>query len=494
MERGFLVCWSEALVGVAAGACGLSLAAVLPAGAQALVPVGGEFQVNTYTTDFQCCSSVAAEADGDFVVVWQSYGSFGTDAVGESIQGQRYASDGPPLGAQFQVSSYTTDYQITASVAAGADGDFVVVWQSYGSSKTDVAPQPSSQCFFLSTRDGGRLVEEQAGGYSIQAQRYASDGTALGGEFQVNTYTTDFQGHPAVAAEADGDFVVAWHSCGASGSDASDMSVQGQRYASDGTPLGAQFQVNTYTTNDQEEASVAVAADGDFVVVWQSFGSSGSDSSSGSIQGRRYASDGTPLIAQFQVNSYTTDFQGHPSVAAEADGDFVVVWESPGLSGADTRGRRFASNGTPIGSEFQVNTYTTNSQSDPSAAMDADGDFMVVWRSGVFSSPGPDGSQHSIQGQGYASDGTALGAEFQGNTFTTGRQIEPSVATRADGDFVVVWESDGSSGTDTSRQSIQGQRVPEPSPALSRVLAAVVLALLVRGRRRRCRTFRTSPL
>ena len=36
---------------------------------------------------------------------------------------------------------------------------------------------------------------------------------------------------------------------------------------------------------------------------------------------------------------------------------------------------------TPLGSEFQVNTYTTNSQNNPSVAVDADGDFVVVWES-----------------------------------------------------------------------------------------------------------------
>ena len=34
---------------------------------------------------------------------------------------------------------------------------------------------------------------------------------------------------------------------------------------------------------------------------------------------------------------------------------------------------------TPVGSEFQVNTYTTSLQSRPSVSTAADGDFVVVW-------------------------------------------------------------------------------------------------------------------
>jgi hypothetical protein len=83
---------------------------------------------------------VAAEADRDFVVVWNSVGSSGTDTISNSVQGQRYASNGSTQGAQFQVNTYTTNYQSYPSVAANINGNFVVVWHSYGSSGTDTSP------------------------------------------------------------------------------------------------------------------------------------------------------------------------------------------------------------------------------------------------------------------------------------------------------------------------------------------------------------------
>ena len=76
---------------------------------------------------------MAAAADGDFVVVWDSYGSSGTDTSSISVQGQRYASDGSAQGAQFQINTYTTAVQDSPCVAAAADGDFIVVWNSMGS-------------------------------------------------------------------------------------------------------------------------------------------------------------------------------------------------------------------------------------------------------------------------------------------------------------------------------------------------------------------------
>jgi hypothetical protein len=214
---------------------------------------------------------VAVDTDGDFVVVWRSTGSFGTD-TSISVQGQRHASNGTALGGQFQVNTYTSSNQLGPSVAADADGDFVVVWDSSGSSGTD------------------------SSGRSVQGQRYASSGTALGGEFQVNTYTTNDQFRPAVAIDSDGGFVVVWDSIGSSVSDTSSYSVQGQRYASNGTALGGEFQVNTYTTFRQAESSVATA-DGNFVVVWGSDGSSGTDTALASIQGQRFGVPAVPALS-----------------------------------------------------------------------------------------------------------------------------------------------------------------------------------------------------
>ena len=221
---------------------------LLASHASAQVPAGSEFQVNSYTTDGQYRPSVAMATDGTFVVVWESRGSPGNDSSQQSIQGQRYASDGSPQGAQFQVNSYITSFQLSPSVAAAPDGNFAVVWESNGSSGTD---------------DGST---------SIQGQRYASNGSAQGSQFQVNTYITGNQAHRRSRRRPSGDFVVAWDSYGSPGTDTSDASIQAQRFASNGSPQGAQFQVNSYTTSYQYVPAVATAPDGDFVVVWESHG------------------------------------------------------------------------------------------------------------------------------------------------------------------------------------------------------------------------------
>jgi hypothetical protein len=327
-------------------------------------PVGPEFRVNTYTTGFQSFPSVAADSSGNFVVVWRS---FGQDGSADGVFGQRYASSGTPVGPEFRVNTYTTNYQFSPSVAADSSGNFVVVWQSFGQDGPD---------------------------NGVFGQRYASAGGLLGSEFPVNTFTTNNQDHPSVAADSSGNFVVVWQS---PLQDGSGGGVFGQRYASSGSALGPEFRVNTYTTGEQRFPSVAVDTSGNFVIVWDS---ATQDGSGESVFGQRYAGSGAPLGPEFRVNSYTTGFQGYPSVAVDASGNFVVVWHGPGQDeypSFGVFGQRYASSGSPLGPEFHVNTYTTNGQRDPSVAADTSGNFVVVWDSNQEGSGG-----YGVFGQRYS--------------------------------------------------------------------------------------------
>jgi hypothetical protein len=96
------------------------------------VPQGGQFQVNTSTNSFQNFPAVAARGllmppnAGGFVVVWWDGSGAGT----ADIQGRRYSSGGVPLGSQFQENTYTTGIQSLPHVTADAAGNFVVVWES----------------------------------------------------------------------------------------------------------------------------------------------------------------------------------------------------------------------------------------------------------------------------------------------------------------------------------------------------------------------------
>ena len=95
--------------------------------------------------------------------------------------------------------------------------------------------------------------------------------------------------------------------------------IQGRLFASDGLPIGSTFLVSTYS-GTMRSPSVAVDSSGSFVVVWSSSEPNNGDSSFRSIQGRRFLSDGSSLGAKFLVNEYTTNSQTLPSIAMSSSG------------------------------------------------------------------------------------------------------------------------------------------------------------------------------
>jgi large repetitive protein len=371
-----------------------------PATAQLLTP---EFRVNSYTTANQRESAVAADDLGNFVVVWTSEDQDGSN---EGIFGQRFDAAGGPLGGEFLVNQYTTAPQWRPAVAVDGAGNFVVVWGSSGDQDGD--------------SDG------------VFARWFDATGASVGSEFRVNSYTTEHQKYPAVAANSSGNFVVVWQS---QGEDGADLGVIAQRFDSTGAEVGDEFQVNSYTTAQQEEPAVAVDVAGGFVVVWQSAHQDGSNLG---IYGQRFDAAGEPVGIEFRVNSFTTGDQHAAAVAVADTGAFVVTWTSNEQDGdiEGVFGQRYESSGAPAGGEFQVNVITTNYQSHSAVAADDAGRFVVAWQSRY-----EDGSYAATIVQRFDPAGNRVGDALQVNTYTTESQKVPALAADGSGNFVVTWQS-----------------------------------------------------
>ena len=107
----------------------------------------------------------------------------------------------------------------------------------------------------------------------------------------------------------------------------------------------AEFQVNTHTTNKQENPAIAMDSAGNFIVVWNSYLQAGS---SNGIFAQRFDPNCTPVGQEFQINTTSTGNQKEQSVAMNADGSFVIVWQGPGMTDEDKEdifARRFYPNG-----------------------------------------------------------------------------------------------------------------------------------------------------
>lgn len=266
------------------------------------------------------------------------------------------------------------------------------------------------------------------------------------GEFPVSASFSDLQkSNAAVAMSATGAFVTVWEM-----NDGDRDGVYGQRYNAAGMPQGSEFQVNTYTVNNQDDPAVAMDARGNFVVTWES---EGQDESGGGVYAQRYHADGTVNGSEFQVNTYTDNDQDDSAVAMNADGAFVVTWESKGQGKGSVdqyeknsvNAQRYHADGTPNGSEFRVNNnnQTSNNEDNPAVAINDAGDFVISWEiKRKDDTPSTDyDTSEGIYARIYSAGGTVAGTAFLVNTNTGQADDEksPVVAMSKNGTFAVTW-------------------------------------------------------
>lgn len=400
---------SPSLRRIRGAAAGLLLAALFADTAVGqVVPIGGEFQVNTSTTGYQVSPRIAAQPDGGFVVAW----CCGSTPTGDTIAGQRFDSAGVAIGSELVLSGL--DPRQTTGLATDAEGNFVVVW-GHGYSG------PGS----------GNPSE-------IYARRFDADGSPRGGEFVVNSEPgAEYTGEGHVASRPDGSFLVTFENYGGFG----------QHYDASGAPVGGNFAVAPPPEIGQYPA-VAARASGGMIVVWEEL------APDSRLRGQRFAPDGSRTGSPFTVAGPTVA-AGNASVAALPDGRFVVAWTSGTFqTGIDVRARRFAANGEPLAPSFVVHQQQTGRQYDPELAVDDAGNFVVAW-----TDTGSDATTFwEVFARRFDAEGRPLGGEFQVNSYTTGAQRLPSIRPITGDQLVVAWSSHGSPGSDTSGPSVQVRR------------------------------------
>lgn len=300
----------------------------------------------------------------------------------------------------FLVNDDTTNTsQTNSSISMNAAGNFVIVWE-----------------------DTRNIINSD-----IYFQRYNSAGLPLDANIKVvDDVDTAGQWHPAVAMDATGDFVIVWDD-----NRNDDLDICFQRYTSTGTTVGSNTIVNVNINGaDQYAPLIAMDEVGDFVIVWlikyQTF--------TYDIYFQRYTSTGIPLGVNTKVNEQA-GLAGNTSFSMDATGNFVVVWSDSRNGDLDIYFQRYASDGTPLGVNTKVNDDTGNNfQSQPSIAMDAVGDFVVVWYDYR-------NAKEDIYFQRYASTGAPLGVNIKVNddTRTANRRV-PSISINSAGDYIIVWQ------------------------------------------------------
>jgi hypothetical protein len=254
------------------------------------------------------------------------------------------------------------------------------------------------------------------------------------GDIRVNTHLAGQHADPAVAALPDGSAILVWSSYG---QDGSMYGVFARRLKSTGVGATAkEFQVNQFTPYNQRNPAVAALANGNYVVAWISEQERGANSVD--VYARIYTDAGVPLTDEIPINSGSSPCSS-PAIAPLGDGGFTVVWAQKdtvvATNGWDVWGRPFSASGMPEAADFGINTYLYGDQYQPKIAAGPTGS-LVVW-----TSLNEDGSREGVYGRFLAGGTQASGAEFRVNTTTISQQMHPAVAWDGVGHFLVVWTS-----------------------------------------------------
>jgi Ca2+-binding RTX toxin-like protein len=152
-----------------------------------------------------------------------------------------------------------------------------------------------------------------------------------------------------------------------------------------------------------------------------------------------------PLGPTVEIVASSAAPQGTVLALNPLDQSYVVVWASQPFGEIDIYAQRFNAQGSPLGPISLINTTTDLRQSNPSIAMDDQGNYVIAWSTAI--SPITP-HYHVVAARRFAADGTPLGPEFymsESPTPVTG-VTQPQIAMDADGDFVVVWQQSLSAG------------------------------------------------
>jgi len=305
--------------------------------------------------------------------------------------------------------------QINPSVAMDADGEFVITWESevpnidnFGSVSDIFARRftaaglvdPADVTYFTDTDADGLMDSPVQGVRALETpQELRGVGVSAGDPytFRVNEFTTNAQYQPHVDMDDAGNFVVAWAN---EGQDISFFNgIVARRFNRYGEPLGNEWLVNVEDTGIHVEPFVAMSSDGHFLVTWSLTHDADyivPDTYTASVQVEVYSPQAAVLMEQFTIPAAR-----RPTADFDMMNRFVISWDE--LADADNFGGVSEGayglmyelyddagevSGNIIRSIFRASSASFNLGSNPlwpdwqgntQAALDADGDLVITY-------------------------------------------------------------------------------------------------------------------
>lgn len=314
-------------------------------------PIGTEILVNTSGEDAQIDPVVQALDDGAFAILWSSADMADWEATGSVIRGRIFDATGTATSGDFTL--FTDGDNTSPSITALSDGNYLVTWTNMD------------------------FVEWQ---YDVRAQVIDATGAAVGSSFLVSESAEGEQTHGAAVTLSDGTPVVAFIQETADGDDAVYLRV----FDATATTPGAEILVSGSAGSATAEPAIAALADGGFIVIWagedgiygQRFDASAATVGTTFAVSSQTGTQGAPTILALPDGGFFIAWQA----SDETYGGPLETFIGDG-SGSAIRGRFFDEEGVAVSHDVILNTTTTGSQTQPKLALLDDGQILLTYAS-----------------------------------------------------------------------------------------------------------------
>jgi hypothetical protein len=346
---------------------------------------------------------IATAPNGSFVVVWED--DHDDNGVGQ-IYARGFDTDGNALFSQIVVNSVASGQQRRPAVAIDDSGRFVVAWED---------------------------DQDDNGFYEIMMRGFNANGTERFSDRTVNTVSSGQQTRPTVACDESGNFVVAWE-------DDQDgngfYQILGRGFTAAGAQRIATFTVNSVSDGNQFNPAVAMDADGDFVVAWED---DQDDDGNFQIHARGFTASAGNRFTQRGINTNTAGQHTKPSIGMANNGDFAVAWEDDSDQNGfyQIHARGLSITGAQRFGVITVNSVASGQQYAPSVGMRQNGLFAVAWQDDQ-----DENGAYQILARHFTALGAQSRADYTVNSDATGQQRLPVTSIDEQGRVITAWEDD----------------------------------------------------
>ncbi|MBQ2791057.1 MAG: trypsin-like serine protease, partial [Thermoguttaceae bacterium] len=244
-------------------------------------------RVNIETTKAQQNAAVAMDADGDVVVVWESYDQ---DGSGWGVYGRRFITDGSSFGCANAVQSLTFKESIeiegdVLELTLEVDGETVTFGENLGGGVVGI--KLSSEM-----KRNAQAIENAI----LESKYFTADDVevVVSGPDQISI---EFKG------KYSGEYVNLMSATWMRGGKELECNLEMRQLGAS----GEEFEVNETTENNQRFASIAMERDGAFVVSWTSWGQDGDSAIESNIYARKFASNHILSTGAASVDETTSE-------------------------------------------------------------------------------------------------------------------------------------------------------------------------------------------